>query len=178
MLRISTAIIAILMITGTARAQCSCTITVRTADDLVRMSRGDLEAVYRASEIGTIPMGSTRGRAIFNPGSRLTVPLSRGTRVLWQGKAFPEEGKMINRIAGVRAIDARVFIGESWLDGKPTLVLDYYETTLLFKDVRDEIREVAPGIYLGVMYYRQPGEPKLAMFFTLDSNPRPRLFDR
>jgi hypothetical protein len=33
---------------------------------------------------------------------------------------------MINRLAGDReAVTASVYVGESWLDGKPSLILDY-----------------------------------------------------
>ena len=36
-------------------------------DDLVRMSRCDLENLYRHAEMGGPPMGVTDGRAIVNP---------------------------------------------------------------------------------------------------------------
>lgn len=169
--RIIPVAIALLVTSGTIRADESNAITVRNANDLVRLSRANLEAVYRVSDVGTIPMGSTRGRAIFNPGSRITMPASRVTRILWQGKYFKDD-MMVNRVLGVRAIDARAFVGDSWLDGKPSFILDYYETTKLFRDVRDEVREVSPGLYLGAMYFRKPAGPELAMFFTLESGPR------
>lgn len=170
--RLITVSIALLITSGTTRAECPNTIVVRNANDLVRLSRSDLEAVYRVSDVGTIPMGSTRGTAIFKPGSRMTVPASRATRILWQGKFFKDD-VMVNRVLGMRAIDTRTYIGESWMDGKPSFILDYYETTKLFKDVRDEVREVSPGLYLGAMYFRKPDGPELAMFFTLETKHGP-----
>jgi hypothetical protein len=136
-------------------------------DDLVRMDRCQLEALYRAAELGNVPAGVTRGRAIMNPGSRLTLPASRVTRVLWQGKVFTDDGMMVNRVLGVRAVHARVYVGDSWLDGRPAVIMDYAGTSRLFPDVRDEVREVSPGVWLGVMYVRKPGGPEQAMFFAL-----------
>ena len=174
--RLITVSIALLIISGTTRADCPNSITVRSASDLVRLSRADLEAVYRVSDVGTIPVGSTRGTAIFKPGSRMTMPASRVTRILWQGKYFKDD-VMVNRVLGVHAIETRTYISESWLDGKPSFILDY-DTTKLFKDVRDEVREVSPGLYLGAMYFRKPDGPELAMFFTLENGPRHGPFVR
>ena len=140
-----------------------------TLDQLVRMDRCQLEALYRAAEMGRTPDGVTNGRAIRNPGSRLTVPTSRVVRVLWQGKVFTDDGMMVNRVLGMRAVHARVYVGESWLDGRPSVVMDYAGTSRLFPDVRDEVREVSPGVWLGVMYTRKPAGPEQTMFFALQA---------
>jgi hypothetical protein len=77
---------------------------------------------------------------------------------------------MINRLAGGReAVTASVYVGESWLDGKPSLILDYAGSKR-FDDVRDEMREVSPGVFVGLTYVRKCPAPKLAMFFALDAN--------
>lgn len=138
-----------------------------TLDQLVRMDRQQLEALYRSVETGNSPSGVTRGRAILNPGGRLTVPASRVVRVLWQGKVFKDDGMMVNRVLGVRAVHARVYLGESWLDGRPAVIMDYAGASRLFPDVRDEVREVSPGVWLGVMYTRKPGGAEQTMFFAL-----------
>src|SRR6266540_1352438 len=93
--------------------------TIRDMDDLVRMSRCDLENLYRSAEIGCPPSGVHNGRAIINAGSKLTVPASKVVRVLWQGKVISDDD-MVNRVFGVRAVHARVYTGESWFDGKPS----------------------------------------------------------
>ncbi len=140
-----------------------------TLDQLVRMDRCQLEALYRAAEMGNVPTGVTNGRAIRNPGGRLTVPVSRVTRVLWQGKVFSDDGMMVNRVLGVRAVHARVYVGESWLDGRPAVIMDYAGASKLFPDVRDEVREISPGVWLGVMYTRKPTGPEQTMFFALQA---------
>jgi hypothetical protein len=138
---------------------------------LVRMSRADLEVLYRSADIGTIPLGSTRGRAIYRPGTPVAVPASRAIHVLWRGKVFRDDGTMINRTFAGRMVTARVYVGESWLDGRPALILDYADTSRLFRDARDEQREIAPGIYLGLTYLRHCPEPELAMFYAIDARP-------
>jgi len=49
------------------------------------------------------------------------------------------------------------------------LVFDYCGTSKLFGNVRDEAREVAPSVYLGLTYLRQNCGAKLAVFFVLDA---------
>ena len=74
----------------------------------------------------------------------------------WQGKVFDaQKGVLRNRILpiGLNAIIAKVYKGESWLDGKECIVLDYSETSLLAHWIRDEIREVDPRTYLGKVYW-------------------------
>ena len=62
---------------------------------------------------------------------------------------------------GHKAIVAKVYKDKSWLDQKECIVLDYSKTSLVAHWVRDEIREVAPGLYLGVVYW---GKKKLIHF--------------
>ena len=142
---------------------------IQGMDDLVRMNRAELESLFRSAPMGPTPSGFVPARAIINPGSRLTVPASRVTRVLWQGKIFQDDGIMVNRVFGIRAIHARIYTGVSWLDGQPALVLDYYGTSRLFPNVHDEVRQVAPGLYLGLTYTRRDNNPEPAVFFALDA---------
>ncbi|MCE9566743.1 MAG: hypothetical protein K8U57_32460 [Planctomycetes bacterium] len=140
----------------------------REMRDLVRMPQHELEALYLASPPAPFPSGFLPGRAIKSPGSLQTVANSRMTRLVWQGKFFRDNGTMINRLfGGVKAIPADVYLGESLIDGQPSLILDYSRSKL-WPDVRDEIREVSPGLYLGVMYKGKPVASQ-KMFFALDS---------
>ena len=54
-----------------------------------------------------------------------------------------------------KAIVARVYKGASWLDGKDCIVLDYSETSIVAHYVRDEIRLIGPGFYLGKVYWEK-----------------------
>jgi hypothetical protein len=140
----------------------------REMRDLVRMPKSELEALYLASPPASPPSGFVPGRAIKAPGSRFTMANARATRLVWQGKIFRDDGTMINRVfGGAKAIPADVYHGESLIDGQPSLILDY-SGSKLWPDVRDEVREVEPGLYLGVMYKGRPTAQQ-KMFFTLDA---------
>jgi hypothetical protein len=96
--------------------------------------------------------------------------LSRGARIFWQGKVFEPGGNAaVNRFFGMRIIRGQVFEGPSWLDGQPSLVLDYSQTSRVYANNRDEIREIAPGLFLGLMYDRTTAPPGLQMYFALQS---------
>ena len=98
--------------------------------------------------------------------------LSRGVRLFWQGKVFePGGATAVNRFFGLQVIRAQVLQGPSWLDGGPALVLDYSRTSRVYADNRDEIRQVAPGLFLGLMYDRTMAPPRLQMYFALETRP-------
>lgn len=123
---------------------------------LLSMSRAQLDELYRHSPAGAIPDGAGRGVAIVLPGTPFGRLAARFIRALvWQGKVFDRErGELRNSITGlhVLAVKARVYLGVSLLDGSESIILDYSRTSLLARWVRDEIREVSPGVYLGLAY--------------------------
>jgi hypothetical protein len=140
----------------------------RTMQQLVRMPEAELQALFSAAPAGPPPSGFAPGRAIKNPGSRWTGANARATRLVWQGKDFRDDGTMVNRVFGVgRAIPADVYFGASRFDGQPALIFDYSRSKL-WPAVRDEVREVSPGLYLGIMYKNgAPANPP--MYFALDA---------
>jgi hypothetical protein len=129
------------------------------------MSVEQLDDLFRNSPAGDIPVGKTDGTAIIAPGTNVSDDIARFVNhFTWKGKIFePEKGELINRIGPLehRLIVAKVFKGRSWFDNKECIVIDYSETSLIAKWIRDEIREVAPGIYLGLVYW---GKKKLIHF--------------
>lgn len=139
-------------------------------NDFPRRSADELNALFAAGSLATMPHRFIPGTAIFHPGTQKSVRKARRIGLVWKGKVFTPDGFMINRLpGGAEAIRARVFVAESWFDGQPTLVFDYCGTSKLFRNVRDEVREISPGLYLGVTYLRQPcGPPKLSNYFILD----------
>jgi hypothetical protein len=143
-----------------------------TLDQLLQMSAAELDAIYRQGTANAIPEGRIRGTAILSPGTRRTRTLSRGARLMWQGKVIePGQTSAVNRFFGVRVVRGQMYQGPSWLDGQPSLVLDYSQTSLVYGNNRDEIRQVAPGLFLGLMYDRTTAPPGLVMYFALESRP-------
>jgi hypothetical protein len=107
--------------------------------------------------MGDIPDGDAIGTAIVAPGTEISGPTRVFARWLaWQGKVFNRaRGDLLNKVGptGLQLIRARVYIAPSWFDGKSAIILDYSKTSLLAHKVRDEIREVSPGTYLGIVFY-------------------------
>ena len=54
---------------------------------------------------------------------------------------------------GLNAIVAEVYKAPSWFDNKECIVLDYSKTSLVAEHIRDEIRQIGPGVYLGIVYW-------------------------
>lgn len=139
-------------------------------EQLAGMNWGELEQLYRQATPGAVPTGYARGKAVYCPCAPLTPTRSRLSQALWHGKHFcPADGTLINQwCLGRQAVRARVCYGNSWLDGKPSIVMDYRGMSHIWSDVRDEIREVAPGLYLGLMYRCKAGQPQMKLFFALE----------
>jgi hypothetical protein len=141
-----------------------------TPDILLKLPECELARIYKCASPGPIPCGYTPGLVIMKPGSMITAPVGRVLqRTAWQGKYFPDEATMVNRMFGVPTIAATIYPGESWLDGGPSLVFDYEDTSLVWMRYRDEVREVSPGVYLGIMHRRMKDGPKIATWFALDA---------
>jgi hypothetical protein len=133
------------------------------------MAWPELERLYRQSGPGTIPVGYLPGKAIYQSGEFLSGPRSAVTHALWHGKEIRADGTLVNQWSGFRVIKAKVYYGPSWLDGGCAIIMDYSQTSHVWADVRDEVREVSPGVYLGVMYRRRCPEPRMKMFFALEA---------
>jgi hypothetical protein len=124
--------------------------------ELLKQSRSQLNELFKKSPAGDIPNGEGTGTAIVCPGSiaaKLIAWLARW--FLWQGKVF-DAGRncLVNRISlfSLRGIQARVYKDKSWFDGRECIVIDYSKTSYVAQAIRDEIREVAPGLYLGQVF--------------------------
>ncbi len=124
---------------------------------LMAMTQAQLDELFERSEAGDILDGQAAGTAIIAPSTKYTENIAAViNRFGWQGKVFDaKKGLLKNRILafGIEAIVARVYKGPSWLDGKECIVLDYSETSMLAHYVRDEIRLIGPGFYLGKVYW-------------------------
>lgn len=124
-------------------------------------SRHELDEIYRQAQPGDIPDGDTRGTAIV-AGSLLARTYARFARLFaWQGKVFDlfppdrKQGVLINKITpfSLTFVVAKVYKDKSWMDDKDTIVIDYSRTSFFFQKIRDEIREVEPGVYLGKVWW-------------------------
>jgi hypothetical protein len=121
-------------------------------DRLLDMSRPELDRLFRYSPPGEIPKGKGLGTVLL--GLALAAVLAR--RLAWQGKVFDPDGRGLRNLVspfGIRAVRARVYRDLSWSDQGACIVLDYAHTSLVAHWIRDEIRSVGQGVYLGNVYW-------------------------
>jgi hypothetical protein len=132
---------------------------------LFQMTQAQLDDLFMRSEPGPIPDGGAEGTAIIAPGTVFTPQIALAVNhFVWQGKTFDSKhGVLRNRIGvlGLNAIVAEVYKAPSWLDTKECIVLDYSKTSLVAGWIRDEIRQIDRGMYLGKVY---GGEKRLIDF--------------
>ena len=123
----------------------------------IRMSQQQLDDVFKQAPAGPIPQSIVQGTAILLPGTAV-APFIRWLvhSFIWKGKAFEQSGtELRNRLTpfGIKAIRAKVSYDASWLDGQKAILIDYSKTSFVAQKIRDEIREVAPGVYLGKVWW-------------------------
>jgi hypothetical protein len=145
-----------------------------TARDLPSMRGKQLDDLFANAPAGEVPVGKGRGQALMATGTFAARPLLTITRLLaWQGKMFDGPSHTLRNLIspfGFKAITADVYVDASLLDGHPCIVLDYSKTSRVAGWVRDEIREIAPGLYVGLVY---AGKRRLPIRFSLAFGARP-----
>ena len=126
---------------------------------LLTKSQAELDTLFSSKEAGPIPNGQADGTAIVAPGTQFSDDIAKLVNIFaWQGKVFDAaSGTLRNRILpfGINAIVAKVYKGPSWLDNKECIVIDYSETSMVAQWIRDEIRLIAPNVYLGKVYWNK-----------------------
>jgi hypothetical protein len=147
---------------------------------LLKMSYEQLDELFGKSPVGSVPNGEGTGTAIVWPGTwcaKFFAWLARW--FFWQGKVFNARKHCLkNRVTpfGICLIKATVTQGFSWFDKKKCTVIDYSKTSLIAKMVRDEIREVAPDLYLGKVFLW--GKPSIHFSVSFQYEPAPKFWRR
>ena len=170
------------------------TASTRTAperlglDDLAAMTVAELDARYRR---GTLPdslrlldgeptcrMLAVRGLESDRIAGALRSFAASG-RFPWAGKSFRAHddgtGEGINRVrlGGERRwYPFATRIEPSVIDGKPCILLDYDtpKNPFFIRAIRDELREVSPGLFLGpALVDTKKRPPVLALYFACDT---------
>ncbi|HYX32426.1 MAG TPA: hypothetical protein VE954_04880 [Oligoflexus sp.] len=151
-------------------------------ETLMGKTQLELDQIYSQLTAGPTPNGAYDGFVKFDESGdndierilAIAVPphlegwlKSVGTN-LWRGKTFNRErGTLTNRMGVIQRFPARVYCGQSLIDSRrESIVLDYaygdtipgyipafdWPMTRFGLSIRDEIRMVKPGLYLGRAY--------------------------
>ncbi|MDT7950844.1 MAG: hypothetical protein RQ966_05000 [Acetobacteraceae bacterium] len=144
-----------------------------TTTALLQMSQAELDAMFSAHEPGPVPSGEAKGTAIVAPGTKFNADIAHFINMFaWQGKVFDASTMTLrNHILpfGLKAVIAQIKLEPSWLDQKPCIVLDYSQTSMVAQWIRDEIRLVGPGLYLGKVYWSKTRLIDFALQFATAS---------
>jgi hypothetical protein len=100
-----------------------------------------------------------------------------GSRFPWRGKSFKAgeggRGEGINRVFGDRNprrwFRFETFVAPSRAGAFDAVQLDYDnpDNPGFIRAIKDEVREVGPGLYLGLAYLMWRGRPRLMLYFGL-----------
>lgn len=145
----------------------------------------ELEEIYRAGK-RPAALSDLNGDAIGamlawrTPGSGPLAWLLRkfgeSSIFAWKGKSFnanaEDRGEGINRVSFFgkrRWFKFGTRFDPSFVDAAPTFVLDYAgpNNPPLIRSIVDEVREVAPKLYLGAAALNVRGRPRPVLFFAL-----------
>jgi hypothetical protein len=160
-----------------------------TVDDLAQLTVAQAAELYRRGAVPAMQAldGAPRGRMLairgfdrgFSASPLRTYARSKGFP--WAGKSFAsardDMGTGVNRVRLFRTrnwfpFDTRV--GPSAIDGAPCIVLDYDKprNPWLIRHLHDELREVAPGLFLGPAMWKSSSARRLLLYFAIDAQPR------
>ena len=153
-----------------------------TLDELLDFDVPTLQALYEGASVPKIRdlHGDLRGRMLTSPlGGK---PLARVLRALggmerfpWRGKSFtPHDdarGEGINRVFTDRnkLFKFDTFIGKSRAGAFDALQLDYDnpKNPPFIRIIKDEVRTLRPGLFLGQAWIALRGKETLALYFAL-----------
>ncbi len=156
---------------------------VRALDDLLSLPPDRLSSLYAGASVPRLDRvaGDLRGRMLAWPGlargpvAGLLRRWASSSRFPWRGKSFTpgdEKGEGINRVLvdRLRLYKFETFIGRSRAGEFDAVQLDYDrpDNPFFIRPIRDEIRELSPGLYLGQAWLEIGARPPaLVLYFGL-----------
>jgi hypothetical protein len=160
------------------------TMRVHDLDELLALAPDVLLSLYRTASVPRLEdiHGDLRGRMLAIPA--LPEPFASAPRAFasssffpWRGKSFQPlgagQGEGINRVFSDRLKLFRftTFVGKSRAGEFDAVQLDYDHSTNPFfiRAIKDEIRELSPGLYLGQAWVLVSGKAHLGLYFGLTS---------
>lgn len=154
----------------------------RSLDDLLYLDHEALRDLYESGPAPAVAdlRGDLRGRMLAVPAlpawvTTLPCAWARTDTFPWRGKSFAPRtetaGDGVNRVISDRWKLFRFTTREapSRHDGKPALELDYDHShnPFFIRAIEDEVRTVAPGLWLGQAWLRLPSGKRFVLWFAL-----------
>jgi len=155
-----------------------------TVDELLQLEPETLARLYAEATVPDIARltGDLRGRMLAWPAVRGRAGgvlrwLAGRDRFPWRGKSFSalsgDTGEGINRVVidRLKLFRFTTFVGASRAGGFDAVQLDYDHpgNPFFIRAVKDEIRELRPGLYLGQAYLHTEARDRLVLYFGLQT---------
>jgi hypothetical protein len=165
-------------------AAVSAALGPRSLDELASLTPAALEALYCGAATPALESmnGHLVGRMLVGPifpgwMAGLVRRFAAWAWFPWRGKSFAAgngaRGEGINRVFGDRKprrwFRFETFVAPSRAGAFAAVQLDYDNpgNPRLIRAIKDEVREVAPGLYLGQAYLVWRDKPRLMLYFGL-----------
>jgi hypothetical protein len=151
-------------------------------DDLLALDVPALEALYVGARVPRLDdvRGDLRGRMLATTvlngrPAGVTKTFASSGAFPWRGKSFMPSGGLrgdgINRVVSDRwkLYRFETFIGRSRAGEFDALQLDYdnRDNPFFIRPIKDEMRELSSGLWLGQAYLELRGKPTLVLYFGL-----------
>jgi hypothetical protein len=153
-------------------------------DDLLALPPERLERLYAEASLPELSaiQGDLRGRMLAWPG--LSGPAAALLRAFAGSSAFPWRGKSFRHLGGERGEGKNRVVSDRWKMFRFTtfaaksragafdaiqLDYDHRENPFFIRAIKDEIRELKPGLYLGQAWLRTRSSERLVLYFALES---------
>jgi hypothetical protein len=158
------------------------TETTFTLDELLGLDAAALETLYRTASVPRIAdlHGDLRGRmlaipTVKGPVASVLRAFAGSSAFPWRGKSFTplatDRGEGVNRVFTDRLHLFRfeTFVGPSRAGAFDAVQLDYDkpENPFFIRAIKDEIRQLSPGLYLGQAYVQLKDQAHLGLYFGL-----------
>jgi hypothetical protein len=152
-------------------------------DELLGHGAAALGALYRAARVPAIAdlSGDLRGRMLAlvdlpGPLTRLGRALASTSWFPWRGKSFHQDAEGSGGVNRVGTDRLRLFrfstsVGPSRAGAFDAVQLDYDrpQNPVFIRAIKDEIRELSPGLYLGQAWLAAGQRaPRLVLYFGLE----------
>jgi hypothetical protein len=148
-------------------------------DSLLDLPSSELRRLYLTARVPKLDdvRGDLRGRMLAwpaldtHPAASAALRAFAGARSFpWRGKSFSADGG-INRVFSdrIRLFPFRTFVGKSRAGDFDAVQLDYDlpENPFFIRRIKDEIREVERGVWLGQAYFATKQRDLLWLYFGL-----------
>ncbi len=148
-------------------------------DELLDLDARALDDLYRRAAVPALDAlaGDLRGRMLAWPAAPAALApalraLGRWDRFPWRGKSFVT-GAGVNRVLidRLKLFRFSTSVAPSRSGAGEAVQLDYDRpgNPFFIRAIVDELRELAPGLYLGQAYLKLGARPRLLLYFGLQA---------